>query len=95
MPGKSRHSQGKHSQLSKKGKDRQRFLAATQPPVAAQVSSPAHPAEKAVPRANVPMPSAPVVASHPYVGAELLRIGILTTVILAILFALALISPRF
>ncbi len=70
-------------------------MAAAQPPAAAQTSGTAPVMAKVAPKASAPAPSAPLAASHPYVGAELLRIGILTAVILAILFALALISPRF
>ncbi len=95
MPGKSRHGKGKHSQLSRKRKDRQHFVAATQPPVTAQTPNITPLAGKVAPRANVPAPSAPVTANYPYIGTELLRIGILTGIILVILFVLALVSPKF
>ncbi len=93
MPGKSRHGKGKHSQLSRKRKDRRHLLAATQPSVTAQTSSPTL-AEEVTPRAKVPS-AAPVAAHYPYIGTELLRIGILTGLILVILFVLDLVSPKF
>ncbi len=86
MPGKSRHSKGKHPALSKKRKRRQGSLAIAthQPPVS----------QPEVSRSSViePTPMATMTSVRsPYVVTELRRIGILAGVMLAILVVLALV----
>ncbi len=99
MPGKSR---GKARRLSqqKRRKEVQRPLAATQPPAAAvtpgaTTTQGAAPAARTTPRTGVPAPvGKSATGRYPYVVGELVRIGILTGVVLVILFILAFILPR-
>ncbi|MDD4985311.1 MAG: hypothetical protein PHQ43_05905 [Dehalococcoidales bacterium] len=91
MPNKSRHNRGKHSFQSKKNKD-QRITPVTI--AQEQIASPARPAATPTrimtPRASAP---APATASHPHIAAELRRIGILASIILAVLVVLAFTLP--
>jgi hypothetical protein len=91
MPGKSRHSKGKHPHHSKKSRARQRYGVMPVTPPAAETPRPA---------ATVTMPSAPSkptpaaksrIAEYPYITTELRRIGILAGIILVILIVLALV----
>ncbi len=95
MPDKSRHGKEKRSSLSKKRRERQRHLAGANPQqIAAEIPKPAL-TDKVAAKASVPTPSAPpITVQYPYIGAELLRIGILTGIILVILIVLALVLPR-
>lgn len=96
MPSKSRHSKAKRLSLDKRRREIQRSSATTTPqPMAAQTSEPTHPGGKVAPKASVPTPSPKSVAVHyPYIGAELLRISILSGIILVILIVLALVLPK-
>ena len=91
MPGKSRHSRKKHLPQSKKRKGRPSFPGVVAPQQAEiQVDKPAAPAQVVAPLASTPMPVLTAVR-HPYVLAELRRIGILAGILLAILVVLALV----
>ncbi len=95
MPGKPRHGKSRQ-QLSKKRKERQRSgLTAAQQAAPVQTAGPAAGAARQVPRANMPKAAtASAIPQYPYVGAELVRIGIITGLIIAILFVLAMVSSR-
>ena len=93
MPGKSRYDRGKHPSQSKKSKAKQRSTTAV---VQQQAKVQTH---KPTVSTGVPVPSASVkttptissAARHPYITAELKRIGILAGIILVILIVLALV----
>jgi len=92
MTGKPRHGKGKHPSQSKKRRERQRHVAVVQQPVAAQAPRHAAPADMPAPPASAPTPSrVPSAAQHPYIIAELKRIGILSGVMVVILIVLALV----
>lgn len=81
MPDKSRRSR------KKRGRPGPPVIAGQQPAVAARTSEPVPPPE--VPRKSV---SAKIAAvQHPYIIAEIRRIGILAGIIMAILIVLALV----
>ncbi len=86
MPGRTRHGRKKHPPLGKKRKSRQ------VPPVVATQRSPVSPPEVPASAKGASTPVAPATPlRYPYISAELLRVGILSGVILAILVALALV----
>ena len=92
MSGKSQHSTGKHTPHSKKGKAIQRAAAmASQPGVVSQIPEPAAPTSVATPAKKVPAAVSRSAQRHPYVTAELRRIGILAGIIIIILIVLALV----
>ena len=95
MPGKSRHGKGKHSFQSKKKKGRRSppgVVAQRQADI--QIDKPVAPPKVVTPSASAPTPT-PVLTAvrHPYILAELRRIGILAGILLAILVVLALVLP--
>jgi len=96
MPGKSQHGNRKHHPQSKKSKAKQRYtaMAAAQPAVA-QAPRAAIPATvPATPASSASVPTSPQAlktVKHPYITAELRRIGILAGIILVILVVLALV----
>jgi hypothetical protein len=90
MPGKSRHSKGKHPHHLKKIKSRQHqgTTVSPQPAVAGTIQ----PAMAKGITAPASMPATPAklrAASYPYITSELRNIGILTVIILVILIVLA------
>lgn len=92
MPGKMRHSKGKHHQQSKKNRAKQRHgtmavqhhVPADTPEKAAAISAPTSSRASA-------SPATPKTAQYPYISTELRRIGILAGIILVILIVLALV----
>ncbi|MFC1942090.1 hypothetical protein ACFLWU_02610 [Chloroflexota bacterium] len=91
MPGKL-YGKGKHPPHSKKSKAMQRLgTMASQPQVAAETPSQAAAfSTPPPPRAPAPMARAKVI-QHPYIIAELRRIGILAGITLVILIVLAIV----
>jgi len=88
MPGKSRRSQKKQFLRSKKRRDRlSRPALVTQPQAVTQASEPMPPPQ--VSKKPVAAPIATV--QNPYFYAELLRIGILSAIMIAIIIVLSLI----
>jgi len=95
MPGKSRHGRRKHSFQGKKKKGKRSpsgVVAQRQEDI--QIDKPVAPPGVVAPSASVPTPM-PVLTAvrHPYILAELRRIGILAGILLAILVVLALVLP--
>ncbi len=93
MPDKSRRSRGKYSAQTKKkrGRPSRPTILAQQPAVAQTHESVSSPKVPVAP-ASVPTPMAkPATISYPYVAAELRTIGILASIMLIILVALALV----
>ncbi len=89
MPGKSQQGRGKHLARSKKRRATS-ARAAQQRVVTDKPAPPAVP----VPSPVVPRPTATLTnVRHPYIVAELRRIGILAGIVLAILVVLALVLP--
>jgi hypothetical protein len=87
MPGKSRRKRGRQPQ-SRKIKDRQRQVGSR---VSAAVISPGPVSQSSAtsPVVETPRPTvSPSPIQHPYITAELRTIGILTVIILGILFVL-------
>ena len=93
MPGKSRHGRGKRPSQSKRGKSKRHPSATVvQQQVAAQINKPVTPPKLSAPSVSAPTPRATLTAArHPYVVAELRRIGILAGIMLGILIVLALV----
>jgi len=95
MPGKSRHGKRKHSSQGKKKKGRRGPPGiVAQQQAATQIDKPVAPPGVVAPSASAPTPM-PVLTAvrHPYILAELRRIGILAGILLAILVVLALVLP--
>lgn len=92
MLGKSRHGRQKpHRSKRKKGRQAVRAINTYQPAVAQTTQAAPRP-EVSSPSVGVPGKIATLTATrHPYIGAELRRIGILAGVILVILIILALV----
>ncbi len=93
MPGKSRHSKGKHLPQSKKRKSRRHFLATVaQQQTVAQTYEPVSRPSVPAPSASVPTLMAKLAAvRYPHIATELRVIGILAGIILVILIVLALV----
>jgi hypothetical protein len=93
MPGKARHSKGKHPARSKRRRSGRGSLATTaQQPLVSQTYEPAPKSEVLAPSPSMPSPAATVItARYPYIVTELRRIGILAGVTLVILVVLALV----
>ena len=91
MPGKSRRTRGQYSVQSKKKKGRSGHPAMpAQPPAVAQAHEPVSSSGISVPAASVPGPKTkPAAVHYPYIATELLTIGILAGIMLAILIVLA------
>jgi hypothetical protein len=94
MPGKSRHSKGKHHHQSKKSKAIRRQGTAAATPTA--TSTPATAPVAAAPPAKAPTspkaagaPSKTTVIEYPYIIGELKRIGILAGIAIIVLFILS------
>lgn len=88
MPGKSQHKHGKHSSRSK------RRIGGPSQPVMATQPTPTEPAREIIaPRQipKAPVTTAATAVKYPYIFTELRRIGILSGVMLVILFILALV----
>ena len=90
MPSKS--GRGRHSARSRKKKGGHGFQPiATQQQAAAQTHRSVSQPEVSAPPTSAPIPmTTPAAMRHPYVAAELRRIGILAGVMLVILIVLAL-----
>ncbi len=88
MPGKSRRKRGKHIQASKT-RSRQHAGPAAQVQATSKTPEPVF-RNTAAPRdASVTRPSAsPGVIQHPYITSELRTIGVLTVIMIIILFVL-------
>ena len=93
MPGKSRHGKRKHSFQGKKKKGRRSpQVVVAQRQAAIQIDKPVAPPGVVAPSASAPTPMPMLTAvRHPYILAELRRIGILAGILLAILVVLALV----
>ena len=93
MPGKSRHGKRKHSFQGKKKKGRRGPPGIVpQQQAAIQIDKPVAPPGVVAPSASAPTPMpAPTAVRHPYILAELRRIGILAGVMLVILVVLVLV----
>ena len=90
MPGKARHKKSKHSIQSKKRSGQPVQPAAlAPPPTVAQTREPSPP-----PRAAMP-PAKSAVIQSPRIATELWTIGILTGIMLLILFVLAMVPLPF
>ena len=90
MSGKSRRSRGRHIPRSKRKKGKGVSTPRTQPAVVAPQDEPSPRVDTVIPSAKAPTPKA-VIAEHPNVAAELIRIGIVSGIILVILVVLAVI----
>ncbi len=92
MSGKSRRSRGKHSFRSKKSRGRPTSpVIATQQQMATPTGESVSPSEVSAPSASTSVPATKTAVRHPYIFAELRRIGILAGIMLAILIVLALV----
>jgi len=93
MPGKSRHSKGKHPVRSKRKRGgRGSVVSAAQQSPVSQTGGPVPQPEASVPSPSTLAPSATVATTrYPYIVTELRRIGILAGIILVILVVLALV----
>ncbi len=95
MPAKSRRERKKHPVQSQKGKGRPGHSELSIPPTAgASGGEPVVRSRMPAPEVRVPAPVAkPAAVLHPYITRELLNIGILAIVMVAILVVLALVLP--
>ena len=91
MPGKSRHSKGKHLHHSKKSKAKQRQEAASIRPLATEIPGPATAVEVLLPSKTAAPLAKTRTMQYPYISGELRRIGILAGIIIVILIILAII----
>ena len=92
MPGKSRHSKGKHPHHSKRSRAKQRHGGmAFQQHVSADIPKPAATASMPSSPSTLTSPAKSRTAQYPYITTELRRIGILAGIILVILIVLALV----
>jgi hypothetical protein len=89
MPGKSKHGKGKRYRASKKSKSLLRKDTVTSPAPAATAAAkpsapiPATPAVKAA-----TAPAGVISSQHAYVPGDLRRIGVLSAIVIVILFVL-------
>lgn len=95
MPQKSKHGKGRHYRASKKSKTLQRKdTIRSQVSTSAEISKPSAPIP-AVPavKTTAPAVSTTKTSQYIYVPGDLRRIGILSVIIIIILFALYFILP--